>query len=52
MDRARRQVPEWTEYDEEIAAVLKDAADSKDPSPELEDATQEVTSDERKRDEL
>ncbi|KAL2151611.1 hypothetical protein VTH82DRAFT_6709 [Thermothelomyces myriococcoides] len=23
LDRARRQVPEWTEYDEEIAALLK-----------------------------
>jgi UDP-glucose:glycoprotein glucosyltransferase len=23
LDRARRQVPEWTEYDEEIASVLK-----------------------------
>jgi len=25
LDRARRQVPEWTEYDNEIAAVLKTA---------------------------
>ncbi|KAI1625469.1 UDP-glucose:glycoprotein glucosyltransferase-domain-containing protein [Exophiala viscosa] len=52
LDRARRQVPEWTEYDEEIAAVLKQAADSKDPSPELKEAAEEVISDERKRDEL
>ncbi|KAK4946560.1 killer toxin resistant protein [Elasticomyces elasticus] len=52
LDRARRQVPEWTEYDEEIAAVLKEAAQTKDPSPELEDAAQVIISDERKRDEL
>ena len=25
LDRARRQVPEWTSYDDEIAGVLKDA---------------------------
>lgn len=25
LERARRQVPEWTEYDDEIAAVLKEA---------------------------
>lgn len=25
LERARRQVPEWTQYDDEIAAVLKDA---------------------------
>lgn len=52
LERARRQVPEWTEYDEEIAAVLKEAAKRKNPSPELEDAAQHVISDERKRDEL
>lgn len=23
MDRARRQIPEWTEYDDEIAALAK-----------------------------
>ncbi|KAL2404705.1 UDP-glucose:glycoprotein glucosyltransferase [Exophiala dermatitidis] len=33
LDRARRQVPEWTEYDEEIAAVIK-AAKAKDKARE------------------
>lgn len=30
LDRARRQVPEWTEYDNEIAGVLKDAMKDED----------------------
>ena len=30
LDRARRQVPEWTEYDNEIAAVLKAAMKDED----------------------
>ena len=43
LDRARRQVPEWTEYDDEIAAVLKaammdeDAADLKAGSEKQND---------------
>lgn len=49
LDRARRQVPEWTEYDEEIAAVIKEAAKGKMP---LEATEQSVLDDGRKRDEL
>lgn len=51
LDRARRQVPEWTVYDEEIAEVIKDAkvddTTVRDDTPE-----QVVSEDERKRDEL
>lgn len=31
LDRARRQVPEWTAYDEEIAALAKRVAQTKEP---------------------
>lgn len=45
LDRARRQVPEWTEYDNEIAAVLK--ASMKD-----EDAVDLKAGSEKQNDEL
>ena len=32
LDRARRQVPEWTVYDDEIAAVDKKRKNAKDAS--------------------
>lgn len=51
LDRARRQVPEWTVYDEEIAAVIQDAKVEDilvgDNIPE-----KVISDDERKRDEL
>lgn len=53
LDRARRQVPEWTEYDEEIAGVLKETTGKrKHQSPEVEQVAEDVEADERKRDEL
>nr|KAK5437245.1 killer toxin resistant protein [Exophiala xenobiotica] len=52
LDRARRQVPEWTEYDEEIATVLKEATSKNDQQPEVAHVAEEVVADERKRDEL
>jgi UDP-glucose:glycoprotein glucosyltransferase len=33
LDRARRQVPEWTVYDDEIAAVIQAASGSADKAP-------------------
>jgi UDP-glucose:glycoprotein glucosyltransferase len=61
LDRARRQVPEWTVYDEEIATLAKRvggtvadeaahvvAGDSKDPTADTEDAEKK----EHVRDEL
>jgi UDP-glucose:glycoprotein glucosyltransferase len=52
LDRARRQVPEWTEYDEEIATVLKEATSKTNQQPEAAHVAEEVVADERKRDEL
>lgn len=34
LDRARRQVPEWTTYDEEIASVLKSAGSNEEEGKE------------------
>jgi UDP-glucose:glycoprotein glucosyltransferase len=51
LDRARRQVPEWTIYDEEIAAVIQDA--KVEDTLVGDDVPERVISDdERKRDEL
>lgn len=51
LDRARRQVPEWTIYDEEIASVIKDA--KAEANPVGDDSREKVIGgDERKRDEL
>ncbi|RMZ89744.1 hypothetical protein DV736_g3034, partial [Chaetothyriales sp. CBS 134916] len=36
LDRARRQVPEWTVYDEEIAAVVRNASKKEDDDGEQE----------------
>jgi UDP-glucose:glycoprotein glucosyltransferase len=36
LDRARRQVPEWTEYDEEIAALARRVREEKDGQGEEE----------------
>ncbi|KIX00898.1 uncharacterized protein Z518_09963 [Rhinocladiella mackenziei CBS 650.93] len=53
LDRARRQVPEWTAYDEEITAVIKAATEEKEEEPVVpEEAHEEVFHDEIKRDEL
>ncbi|KAK6378950.1 killer toxin resistant protein [Exophiala oligosperma] len=59
LDRARRQVPEWTEYDEEIASVLKEAAGKRSSRqlPEVDEVAGKkedivAADDERKRDEL
>lgn len=46
LDRARRQVPEWTVYDDEIAAVIKAAAQKEDVSEDT------MPDDPRQRDEL
>lgn len=50
LDRARRQVPEWTEYDEEIAAVIRAAREKDVPLPGQ--AEPKTIVEERKRDEL
>jgi UDP-glucose:glycoprotein glucosyltransferase len=64
LDRARRQVPEWTEYDEEIATVIRAAkenqdaegieatAESGDSNDADEGSENEPISGERVRDEL
>jgi UDP-glucose:glycoprotein glucosyltransferase len=56
LDRARRQVPEWTAYDEEIAAVIKGGAAPaglESAAPEAADETTSTETDaQRKRDEL
>lgn len=52
LDRARRQVPEWNVYDDEIAAVIKAAEEKQEPSISEEEAEEKILSDERKRDEL
>ncbi|EXJ60060.1 hypothetical protein A1O7_04209 [Cladophialophora yegresii CBS 114405] len=64
LDRARRQVPEWTQYDEEIAAVIRAAKAKQDTEGintvaghedlnEADEASQKnLVSDERVRDEL
>ena len=50
LDRARRQVPEWTIYDEEIAAVIKEAQGERAVDSEV---SQKVVGDETtRRDEL
>ncbi|RMZ83351.1 hypothetical protein DV737_g1697, partial [Chaetothyriales sp. CBS 132003] len=45
LDRARRQVPEWTVYDEEIAAVVRDAREK--TTEKESQAAAAVDSDER-----
>ncbi|KAJ9611233.1 killer toxin resistant protein [Cladophialophora chaetospira] len=62
LDRARRQVPEWTEYDEEIAGVIRAAKERQEkhgadigdqPLDKAgEHAQERLVSDERVRDEL
>ncbi|OAP58443.1 hypothetical protein AYL99_07533 [Fonsecaea erecta] len=61
LDRARRQVPEWTLYDEEIAEVIRAAKEKQDSAvmdtEDLDEAgggedQQKLVSDERIRDEL
>lgn len=56
LDRARRQVPEWTEYDEEIAALAKRVAGEKEKEHAAgEEAEPEHEEDEeswQKKDEL
>ncbi|EXJ89936.1 hypothetical protein A1O3_03003 [Capronia epimyces CBS 606.96] len=52
LDRARRQVPEWTEYDEEITSVIKAAKSQEDESTFGQDVEQKGVEAERKRDEL
>ncbi|KAF2268500.1 hypothetical protein CC78DRAFT_510304 [Lojkania enalia] len=55
LDRARRQVPEWTVYDEEIAALARRARGEKDRSGKAGEEVQtsgEDKSGERIRDEL
>lgn len=50
LDRARRQVPEWVVYDEEVAKVMKAAREAGEKVEEEEE--EEPGPDERKRDEL
>ena len=60
LDRARRQVPEWTEYDEEIAAVIRAAREKQeregirheDLNGAGEESQKKLVSDGRVRDEL
>ncbi len=62
LDRARRQVPEWTEYDEEIAAVIRAAREKQDQrgvesgendlNEAGEDSQKKLVGDERVKDEL
>ncbi|EXJ94587.1 hypothetical protein A1O1_02983 [Capronia coronata CBS 617.96] len=55
LDRARRQVPEWTEYDEEVAAVIEAARGEEREHSTTESQQgpdQHVVEEERRRDEL
>ncbi|BCR94558.1 putative UDP-glucose:glycoprotein glucosyltransferase [Aspergillus luchuensis] len=51
LDRARRQVPEWTEYDEEIAALSKRVAAEKQQQAEEEERDNESYPNEDEEDE-
>lgn len=52
LDRAKRQVPEWTEYDEEIAGVIRAAKRQEGPTTAAQGAAEKSIDGERHRDEL
>ena len=57
LERARRQVPEWTLYDEEIAGVIRSATEKRhfvtgEERVEVEQGNQRIVGDQKKRDEL